>query len=116
MGQFQRIEVSEASGVTVVTLRDSKIIDQVMIDELGAELLSLVCGGIRMMINFSRVQFYSSAAHGKFIKLDGDCKKAGGRLVLCSMIPAVLNVFTISKLDRLFVIVNTQQEALERLQ
>jgi anti-sigma B factor antagonist len=40
-------------------------------------------------------------------------QSAGGRLVLCNIDPQIREVFEITRLDKLFVIKNDEQEALQ---
>ncbi len=64
--------------VTVVRFVDRKILDEGNIQEIGQELFDLVEkeGCKKLLLNFSTVDFLSSAALGKLITLD---KKVQGR-------------------------------------
>jgi anti-sigma B factor antagonist len=50
---------------------------------------------------------------GKLINLDRVVKKANGKLVLCAIDPQIMEVFTITKLDRVFKIAKDEQAALQ---
>ncbi len=69
MPGLRRVEVNEVGDVTVVHFRDQKIIEDLGIQEMGQELFQLVEGENRkkLVLNFSSVDFLSSAALGKLI-------------------------------------------------
>ena len=114
MAGYRRIEVTEVGDVTVVRFRDQKILDDLNIQELGRELSRLVEVETRgrLLLNFSAVEFLSSAALGKLITLDKKVKAVDGKLKLCHIQPEIYEVFAITKLNRLFDIRETEAEAL----
>ena len=114
MARQQRLDVSEVGDVTVVHFRDSRIIEDLGIQEMGQELFHLVEteGRMKMVLNFSSVGFLSSAALGKLITLDKKVKARGGVLKLCGIRPEIYEVFAITRLDRLFDIKQEESDAL----
>ena len=72
MSAYRRLELKEVGDVTVVYFRDQKIIEDLRIQELGQELFQLVETEKRkkLLLNFTSVDFLSSAALGKLITLD----------------------------------------------
>jgi anti-sigma B factor antagonist len=104
MADNGRLEVSEVGGVTVIRFVDRKILDEANIQELGRELFALVEEDNRksLLLNFSNVEFLSSAALGKLITLDKKVKAHGGKLRLCNIRPEIYEVFAITKLNKLF--------------
>jgi anti-sigma B factor antagonist len=114
MAEYRRLEVSEVGDVTVVRFRDRKIIEDINIQELGQELFQLVEEERRekLLLNFLSVDFLSSAALGKLITLDKKMKVAGGTLKLSNIRPEIYEVFTITKLNRLFDIKEDEADAL----
>jgi len=111
----RRLEVSEVGDVTVVRFVDRKILDEANIQELGQELYHLVeqDGRKQLLLNFSSVEFLSSAALGKLITLDKKVKVSGGRLQLSNIRPEIYEVFAITKLNKLFDIKDDEAAALE---
>ena len=111
----RRIDIEEISGVTVARLLEKKILDEANIQELGQELFQLVEEENRksLLLNFSSVEFLSSAALGKLITLDKKVKTNGGRLKLSNIRPEIYEVFAITKLNKLFRIMGTRAEALD---
>jgi anti-sigma B factor antagonist len=113
MATHRRIDVSKVGDVTVVKFLDKKILDEAGILELGAELFSLVEQDNRkcVLLNFAGVEFLSSAALGKLITFDRKVKSHKGRLKLCEIRPEILEVFQITKLNKVFDIRGEEAEA-----
>lgn len=111
---MNRIEVSESAQVSVVRFKDQKIIDPEAIQELGDELFSLVDDDERkkLVLNFSNVEFLSSAALGKLITFEKKAQKQGATLILSNIAPEIFQVFTITNLDKLFTIKDSEADAL----
>jgi anti-sigma B factor antagonist len=117
MSSQSRIDVSKVGDVTVVKFKDKKILDEVGIQELGAELFSLVEQQNRraIVLNFDGVDFLSSAALGKLITFDRKVKGAKGRMKLCGIRPEILEVFQVTKLNKVFDIRGDEAEAISAL-
>jgi anti-sigma B factor antagonist len=113
MAAYRRIDVSKAGDVTIVTFRDKKILDEAGIQELGADLFGLVEIDNRrsIVLNFANVEFLSSAALGKLITLDRKVKAHQGRLKLSNIRPEILEVFQVTKLNKVFDIRGEEAEA-----
>jgi anti-sigma B factor antagonist len=114
MNEYRRLDVSEVGDVTVVRFRDPKIIEDLNIQELGSEMFRLVEEEQRrkLLLNFSGVDFLSSAALGKLITLDKKVKAHAGQLKLSNIRPEIFEVFQITKLTRLFDIRDDEAGAL----
>jgi anti-sigma B factor antagonist len=114
MASPRRLEVNESSSITVVRFKDQKIIDPEAIQELGQELFDLIDKDERqkIVLNFGNVEFLSSAALGKLITFHKKAKRIGASLILTNITPEIYQVFTITKLDDLFEIKNTEADAL----
>lgn len=114
MAEHRRLEVNEVGDITVIHFRDQKIIEDLGIQELGQELFHLVEVENRekLVLNFSTVDFLSSAALGKLITLDKKVKAKKGMLKLCNIRPEIYEVFAITRLDRLFDIKDDEADAL----
>jgi anti-sigma B factor antagonist len=66
----------------------------------------------KLLLNFSSVDFLSSAALGKLITLDKKVKANSGSLKLSNIRPEIYEVFAITKLNRLFDIKSDEADAL----
>jgi anti-sigma B factor antagonist len=118
MAVNRRIEVSNIAGskgeVALVRFLDRKIIDAANIQELGEELFALVEKEQKknLLLNFANVEFLSSAALNKLIILDKKVKSAAGKMRLCNLRPEIFEVFAITRLNTVFDIKPSENEAL----
>lgn len=114
MAGYRHLDISEVGDVTVVRFRDHKIIEDINIHELGQELFQLVEGENRqkLLLNFSSVEFLSSAALSKLITLERKVKAHGGVLKLSNIRAEIYDVFKITKLVRVFDIKDEEADAL----
>lgn len=114
MASHHRLDVSEVGDVSIVRFVDRRILDASNIEELGDELFGLVENdGLKyLLLNFTGVEFLSSAALNKLIILDKKVKSNGGKLVLCDLRQEIKEVFAITRLDQLFTISDSEQSAL----
>ena len=114
MAQYRRIGVTLNNDVAIVSFNDKKILDEASIQELSAELFGLVeqqkMGDI--LLNFTNVEFLSSAALGKLITLDRKVKASKGRMKMCNIRPEIFEVFQITKLNKVFDIRKDETEAI----
>jgi len=114
MTTHHRIDVSKVGDVTVVKFIDKKILDEASIQELGVELFGLVeqLNRKSILLNFTGVEFLSSAALGKLITLDRKVKAAKGRMKMSNIRPEIFEVFQITKLNKVFDIRKEEAEAI----
>jgi len=113
-----RLDVSEVGDVTIVRLRDRRITEDRGIQRMAQELFHLVEGEDRMklIVDFSSVDFLASSALGKLITLDKKAAARGGVLKLSSICPQLSQIFVVTKLDRLFDIEKDAAAALAAFQ
>jgi anti-sigma B factor antagonist len=114
MATNRRLETNASGEITVVRFTDQKIIDPEAIQELGQELFELIESADRrkIILNFARVEFLSSAALGKLITFEKKVKRAGAELILTDISPEIFPVFAITNLDKLFRIKDREADAL----
>jgi anti-sigma B factor antagonist len=114
MAVYQRLEIWEGGDATVARFRSRRIENLVEIEEVGTEFYQLVDEGKhhRLIIDFSDVEYVSSALLGKLISLNAKVQARDGRLRLCSIRPAVLEIFHVCSLDRIFTICKDLADAL----
>lgn len=114
MRATQCMEINDIHGITVVHLLDHRLVDGIAIDDLAQELYQLIesDGRRNLVLELSSVNFMSSVGLEKLIVLYKKVKAHGGTLRLCCIRPDVRGVFTVTKLDRLFDIWDTEAEAL----
>lgn len=115
VAERQILDVEEIDDVTHVTFKIKKVLDGSVIKPFGEELFALVDTEDRpkIVLDFSNVQYYAADALGKLIKFDEKMKAAGRKLRLCSIREDILEVFKITRLDKLFTIKENSEQALE---
>ena len=108
-----RLQTETIGDVLVVNFIDRKILDEQNIQIIGEQLFGLVDQNQKILLNFSNVEYLSSAALGKLIALNKKVKAADGRLILCSIDPNIYEVFELTRLDQILKIETDEQKALQ---
>jgi anti-sigma B factor antagonist len=113
----RRLDLEEVGDVTVAKFTDKKILDEGNIQIIGSQLFALIeqDGRQKIVLDFSNVEYLSSAALGKLITMDKKVKAAKGKLRLCCIRPDIYEVFAITKLNKLFDMKDTLEAALQGL-
>ncbi|MDD2718022.1 MAG: STAS domain-containing protein [Candidatus Wallbacteria bacterium] len=65
-----------------------------------------------IIMNFRDLTYINSSGIGLLVKILREVNGAGGELRLCSLQPAILEVFKITNLNQVFKIFSTEEEAL----
>jgi anti-sigma B factor antagonist len=110
----QRLTVTDLKDVKVIDFVDSKILDEANIAEIGQSLTGLATAKERpkLLLDFANVDHLSSAALGMLINVNNKVKHQNGQLRLANIKPQILEVFEITKLNKLFKILPTRADAL----
>ena len=113
-GTESRLRISEDSGVTRVEFLDRNILDEANIQKIGEELASLIESAEepKLLISFANVDHLSSAALGALITVNNKVRGKGGQLRLADIDPQIYEVFVITRLNQLFDIRDTSDDAL----
>ena len=108
------ISVVLAKDTRIVEFVNNKILDEGNIAEIGSTLNALIDEQERprILLDFSAVDHLSSAALGMLINTNKRIKERNGQLRLSCIKAQIFEVFKITKLDRLFKIFPTREEAL----
>jgi len=99
--------------VLLVGFTDSKILDSQRIEQVGRELQEAVPQAVhkKILLNFRGVSFMSSAMITKLVMMNKVCKAQGVALKFCEVSPNVMEVFKITKLNKLFDIQDGEEKA-----
>jgi anti-anti-sigma factor len=104
---YTYVELKDIGEVLAVSFNQTSILDQRTIDEIGRELEQVeleASGNRKLLISFQGVEYMSSAMLGKLVQLHKRCKADKIKLKLCSIANNPLEVFKITRLDKLFEI------------
>jgi anti-sigma B factor antagonist len=114
MDQFRRIQTGKKGDIFMVLFKDKKILDDTMLDEIRTEMAQLLgkASGPDVLLDFSNVEFMSSAMLGLLGQLHRKISAGQGRLKMCGIAPGILEVFQVTKLNKVFDIRPDAAEAL----
>ena len=108
-------QVERLDDALVVHFHDSKITGELAISGLGDELYAIAgrpdCQ--KLVLDFSNVDFLSSAMLGKLISINRKINEKGGILRLCGICPNIRLIFKYTHLDTIFDIRDTQPDAVK---
>ena len=108
-----RIRVRKEDGITRIEFVDRNILDEVNIHQIGEEINGLIDAEAspKLLIEFTNVDHLSSAALGTLITIHNRVKEREGQLRLAHIDPQIYEVFAITKLNMIFVIHDTTEDA-----
>jgi anti-sigma B factor antagonist len=108
------LQITEMNGVSRVDFIERNILDEANIQQIGEAIGAVVDASPRprVLICFENVEHLSSAALGALITVNSKVRARDGQLRLSNIRPQILEVFKITRLDRLFEIHGTADEAL----
>jgi len=101
----------------VVNFANASILDAQIIEAIGATLYELIeqQARRRVILDFTPVKFLSSQMLGVIVNLHKKSKAIKGRVILCGLRPEVMKVFTITRIDRILEITDTEEAAMKLL-
>ncbi len=108
------LRVAEEAGITRIEFVDRNILDEANIQQIGEEITRLVdeTPAPKVLISFQNVDHLSSAALGTLITINNKIRSKDGQLRLANIDPRIYEVFVITKLNRLFQIHDSEDQAL----
>lgn len=106
--------IDRQNDVLVARAKSETFIDDVSIIQVGREMLALadIADG-KMLLNFEGVTFMSSAMIGKVVVLSKKCRTDDIDLKMCNVPSSVISVLGKRRLDNVFQIFDSQDEALQ---
>jgi len=111
------INVTVLDDVGVVNFTTTQVLDELNVQQLGQELMDLVEKRymVKLVLNFENVKFLSSAVLGKLISLNKRLTAEKGRLAFCHIREDIMQVFKITRLDKLIPILESEEEAVQKV-
>lgn len=109
-----RLRIKQTDGVTRVEFIDRNILDEANIQSIGDELGAMIdaAASPKLLISFANVDHLSSAALGALITVNNRVRAKSGQLRLADIDPQIYEVFVITRLNQLFEIHDTSDQAL----
>jgi anti-sigma B factor antagonist len=108
------ISVTRQKDVRIIEFTNNRILDEANITDIGQTLGALIDEGDnpKLLLDFASVDHLSSAALGMLINANNKIREKNGQLRLANIKPQILEVFVITKLNKLFRIMPGRTEAL----
>ena len=108
------ISVVAHKSIQIVEFTNNKILDEGNIEDIRKTLDALIDEATppKLLLDFVSVDHLSSAALGMLINTNNRVKSKNGQLRLCNIKPQIMEVFVITKLNKLFKILPSRDEAL----
>lgn len=114
---YHHLGVRRLGDVTVVRFGDHRISDSLEVNRIGEELEDIarrVAEG-KLLLNFAGVVALSSLFLSKLLRFQRTVTGYGGRLALSDLEPEVAELFATTRLEQVFRICESEQDALRYL-
>ncbi len=101
--------------ITHVEFTDRNILEESAIQQIGDEVTTLIesSSNPKILLDFKNVEHLSSAALGTLITINTKVRNKGGQLRLTNIDKQIYEVFVITKLNKLFQIIDTPEKAVK---
>lgn len=108
------LSVTQQKDIRVVEFTNNRILDEGNINDIGQTLAALIeeRNHPKLLLDFAAVDHLSSAALGMLIHANNKIRETNGQLRLTNIKPQILEVFVITKLNKLFKILPSRAEAM----
>lgn len=108
-----RLRIHKDDDVAHIGFVDRNILDEGNIQQIGDEVLALIEQepNPKLLIDFENVDHLSSAALGTLITINTKIRAKDGQLRLANIAPQIYEVFVITKLNKLFQIHESAEQA-----
>lgn len=108
-----KIGIEYVKKATIATLTDEKILDEADIQALEDSIMPLIESSeeIKLVLDFSNVEFLTSSVLGLLIRISKKVYESKGLLMLCGINSKILEIFKITRLDKVFDIYDDRYDA-----
>ena len=110
------LSIAQKHDVVVVTFNENRILDENTIRQIGQEFSKLpteAAAGRKLLLKFDKVTFMTSAMLGQIMKLTKLAKAEKVDLKLCEIPALILDVFKLTRLDKVLDIYKSEAAALQ---
>jgi anti-sigma B factor antagonist len=109
------IEIQDKDGITFVRVDEKRVYQNIVVP-FQEELISIIDqGNERLIIDLSEVDVINSSGLGVLILASDRLNKIGGKLVVMGLSPLLKELFQRMRLNTLFIVVESQEEALSEI-
>ncbi|MBC8873779.1 MAG: STAS domain-containing protein [Planctomycetes bacterium] len=99
--------------VLIAQFTSQRLFDDSLIAQAGRELSEIAekaAGG--MILDFQGVMFMSSSMIGQIVVLNKKCRASNTEIRMCNLAPSIMEVFEITRLNKVFKICASAEDAL----
>lgn len=109
------IQIADEGSVKKITFTQKSIIDETIIHQIGKDIIGVIdsMAKPKVLISFGGVDHLSSAALGVLITCHNRVRVKDGQLYLSDIPKPIFEIFKITKLNKMFQIVDTSDAALK---
>lgn len=103
------IEFDVRGAITIGRIEAGSVLDAMNVTQFGSQVGEYVKRnpGLRLLLDFGKVEYLSSAVLTELLRVNQACKAGGGDLKLCALNKDIAKVFEITNLDKMFTIYNS---------
>lgn len=115
MPSESRLRIRKQDSVVQIEFIDRNILDEGNIQMISEEISRLIDAEAtpKLLISFANVDHLSSAALGALITINNKIRQKNGQLRLAGIDPQIYEVFVITRLNKLFQIHESVDEAIK---
>ena len=112
-----RVSVEYTAKATIVTFTDEKILEETDIQAIRESIISVIEQGerINLILDFCNVRFLSSTVLGLLISVSKKVYEREGQLRLCNINPKIYEIFKITRLTKIFDILDNREGATDSI-
>lgn len=116
MNEF--LETTETGDAVIAMLLEEQLIDEILVQKVANQINELLQNGgpQHLILDLSLVWIVCSTMLGRLITLNKKVQSAGRTLRLCGVSPQLYEVFAMTKLNKLFAIYDSRQQAIAATQ
>ena len=117
MPSESRLRIRKQDSVVQIEFIDRNILDEGNIQMISEEISRLIDAEAspKLLISFANVDHLSSAALGALITINNKIRQKNGQLRLASIDPQIYEVFVITRLNKLFQIHESVDDAIKSI-
>lgn len=110
--------VQRRADVHIIEFMEVRILDQLAIDKIKTDILNMVAeaGVPKFIISFENVKYISSAVLGMLMTVNKHVMGKQGELRLSAIDKSLMEVFKLTRLDKILKIFNTTDDALKKFE
>lgn len=111
------VMIQRINDVTIATIQEPRLLESKTLDAVGTELFKLVdqMDRKKLVVDCTKVAFLSSAAISVFLSLHKKSGAIKGTVIICGLRKELMQVFEITKLNKLLKFAADEKAALQQL-